>query len=89
MARRYAPIALSSRARSMLVAAAEARAEVTVSCEPDLYIDGLPCCDQFTARQLWHAGLVRAATPGNVGQRVRAALTTEGLDVLSSVATAA
>lgn len=68
----------------MLQAAAADRAEITLSCEPDLYIDGLPCCDQFTARQLWHAGLIRTANPAKLGRRVRATLTESGHDALQS-----
>lgn len=82
----HTPTGLTSRARAMLVAAADDRAEIALSCEPDLYIDGLPCCDQFTARQLWHAGLMEAATTAGVGRRVRATLTAAGRAALSVVA---
>nr|WP_255431429.1 hypothetical protein [Amycolatopsis sp. WAC 01416] len=40
---------------------AQGRAEITVSLEPDLYVDGLPCSDQNTAHRLANAGLIRTA----------------------------
>nr|WP_158632699.1 hypothetical protein [Amycolatopsis sp. WAC 01375] len=45
----------------MLRAVAQGRAEITVSLEPDLYVDGLPCSDQNTAHRLANAGLIRTA----------------------------
>lgn len=50
---------LSYRALAMLRAVAQGRAEITVSLEPDLYVDGLPCSDQSAAHRLAHAGLLR------------------------------
>jgi hypothetical protein len=72
------------RALAMLRAVAAGRAQVSCSCEPDLFVDGLPCCDQVTARALVHAGLVRPARIGLVGERVPAVLTTAGLDALDT-----
>jgi hypothetical protein len=66
----------------MLRATAQGRAEISLSCEPDLFVDGLPCCDQFTARQLSHGGLVQPARLGLIGQRVPARLTSAGRSVL-------
>ncbi|MGH3915989.1 MAG: hypothetical protein ACRDTC_21660 [Pseudonocardiaceae bacterium] len=67
----------------MLRAVAEGRAELVCSCEPDLLIDGLGCCDQFTAHRLAGAGLIRPVVRGAVGQRVRAELTVAGWSVLT------
>lgn len=73
------------RVLAMLRAVAAGRAEVSCSCEPDLYIDGLGCCDQYTAHQLARGGLIRPAATGPVGQRVRAELTPAGRAVLTTV----
>lgn len=74
---------LTHRARAMLRAVAAGRAEVTHSQEPDLRVDGLPCCDQAAARQLAHAGLVRPAQVGGHGQWFPAELTPEGRALLA------
>ncbi|MYW93693.1 hypothetical protein G3I59_24515 [Amycolatopsis rubida] len=68
------------RALAMLRAIAAGRAELTRSCEPDLRVDGLPCCDQTTAHDLVREGLVRpvSAPGGAVGQWTRAELTPDG-----------
>ena len=50
------PPALTDRALAMLRAVAAGRAHITVSVEPDLYVDEIPCCDQSTAHDLAHAG---------------------------------
>jgi len=63
----------------MLRAVAEGRAELSCSREPDLFIDGVPCCDQYTAHDLAHDGLIEPAYNGTVGQRVPAAATPAGL----------
>jgi hypothetical protein len=68
---------------AMLRAAATGRAEMTCSCEPDLFIDGLACCDQATARLLAHADLICPSRPGAIGQRVPVRLTTAGRGVLT------
>ena len=51
--------ALCCRARAILRAVAQGRVQTSLSTEPDLLIDGLACCDQFTAHGLAHAGLLR------------------------------
>lgn len=66
------------RALAMLRAVAAGRAELSCSREPDLYVDGLPCCDQLAARELARAGLVRPTRAGMPGDRVPAALTVSG-----------
>ena len=73
---------LSHRALRMLRAVAEGRAEMTCSCEPDLYVDGLSVCDQFTAHRLAGSGLIRGSTLGVIGSRVRAELSLVGHSVL-------
>ena|SRR6266540_413108 len=70
---------LNHRALAMLRAVAEGRAELSCSREPDLFIDGVPCCDQYTAHDLAHDGLIEPAYNGTVGQRVPAAATPAGL----------
>jgi hypothetical protein len=69
---------VTCRELAMLRAVAAGRAELIRSCEPDLYIDGLCCCDQYTAHQLARRGLLRATAPGRIGERVRAELTATG-----------
>lgn len=77
------PQALGSRSLAMLRAIAHGRAEVSLSCEPDLFVDGMPCCDQFTAHQLSHAGLVQPARLGLIGQRVPARLSPAGRSIVA------
>lgn len=73
----------TGRELAMLRAVAAGRAELMCSCEPDLYIDGLCCCDQYTAHRLASRGLIQPAAPGAIGQRVRAELTTAGQAMLA------
>jgi len=72
---------LSYRRLAMLRAVAAGRAEMTLSREPDLYVDGLPCCDQSEARMLAHDGLI---SPGQAAARGRmqARLTDAGTALL-------
>lgn len=74
---------LNRRALAMLRAVLDGRGELVCSCEPDLYVDGLGCCDQYTAHHLSEWGLIRPAIPGSIGQRVRAELTTAGRAALT------
>ncbi len=74
---------ITGRGLAMLRAVADGRAELACSCEPDLFIDGLGCCDQYTAHRLARAGLIRPAIPGVIGQRVHAELTVAGRAVLA------
>ncbi|MGH3451495.1 MAG: hypothetical protein ACRDQW_12395 [Haloechinothrix sp.] len=69
---------LNNRERAALHAIALGIAEITCSCEPDLFIDGLACCDQFTARRLAHLALVVPSRAGKPGERVPAILTDNG-----------
>ena len=77
---------LTGRDRAILRAVAAGRAEVTVSCEPDLLIDGLNCCDQAAVHGLCHAGLICPATLGRAGARVPAVLTSAGAAALQEIA---
>lgn len=74
---------ITGRVLAMLRAVSDGRAELVCSCEPDLLIDGLGCCDQFTAHRLAGAGLIRPAVRGVVGERVRAELTVAGRALLT------
>ncbi|MGQ0777397.1 MAG: hypothetical protein ACT4NY_23795 [Pseudonocardiales bacterium] len=74
---------ITGRVLAMLRAVADGRGELVCSCEPDLLIDGLGCCDQFTAHRLAGAGLIRPVVRGAVGERVRAELTVAGRAVLT------
>ncbi|EOD63175.1 hypothetical protein [Amycolatopsis vancoresmycina] len=80
---------LNRRALAMLRAVGAGRAELTCSCEPDLRVDGLPCCDQATAHQLARAGLIRPARVVAVGQWTRAELTADGRRALGTTLAAA
>jgi hypothetical protein len=82
---------LNRRALAMLRAVGAGRAELTCSCEPDLRVDGLPCCDQSTAHDLARAGLIRPAGGPvvAVGQWTRAELTSDGRLALGGTPAAA
>jgi hypothetical protein len=69
---------LNHRALAMLRAVVAGRAQLSCSREPDLFIDGMPCCDQYTAHTLAHAGLIEPAYRGGIGERVPAVLTAAG-----------
>ncbi|NIH88426.1 hypothetical protein [Amycolatopsis granulosa] len=71
---------LTHRDAEFLKAVAEGRVELTASSEPHVYVDGMSCCDQFGARMLIHAGLVRRV-PGT-GARIPAKLTDAGREAL-------
>ncbi|ASR35924.1 hypothetical protein BAY61_13940 [Prauserella marina] len=77
------PKPLTHRSLAMLRAVAAGRGQLSGSAEPDLFIDGMPCCDQFAAHALTHDGLVRPGHPGSVGQRVPAVLTPAGAALVS------
>ncbi|HEY7591577.1 MAG TPA: hypothetical protein VH969_00365 [Actinophytocola sp.] len=83
------PEGLNHRAISMLRAVVAGRAQISCSSEPDLFIDNVPCCDQFTAHMLAHAGLIEAATGGDVGDLVPAQLTAEGVAAIAPAPAAA
>jgi hypothetical protein len=72
------PSGLSYRDRAILRAIAGGTAQLVVSSEPDLFVDGRSCSDQVAVRRLAHAGLIGPAVPGRPGQRVPAELTPAG-----------
>jgi hypothetical protein len=74
---------LNHRERATLRAVAEGHAEISCSCEPDLFIDGLSCCDQSTVHRLARLGLIAPARSGKCGQLVPALLTEAGSTALS------
>jgi len=80
---------LSHRELAILRAVASGRAEITCSSEPDLFIDGLPCCDQYTAHVLAHRALIVQVRPGPLGHRVQARLTAAGVAAAGVVGEAA
>jgi hypothetical protein len=69
---------LNNRERATLRAVARGDAEITCSCEPDLFIDGLACCDQATVHHLAKRGYIAAARGGRPGERVPARITEAG-----------
>lgn len=75
-------VELNHRERATLRAVGLGRAEMTCSCEPDLFIDGLACCDQFTAHRLARLALVVPVRAGIPGERVPAVLTASARAVL-------
>ena len=76
---------LNHRERATLRAVAGGHAEFSCSCEPDLFIDGLSCCDQSTVHRLARIGLIAPAHPGKCGERVPALLTDAGSQALGEV----
>ena len=78
---------LNHRERATLRAVAGGHAEISCSCEPDLFIDGFACCDQITAHALAHGGYLEPAAEGATG-RVPAALTEAGRAALEITAAA-
>ncbi|GLY65827.1 hypothetical protein [Amycolatopsis taiwanensis] len=76
---------LSYRAMAMLRAVAAGRAQMSRSCEPDLFVDGVACCDQVTARALARDGYIRPSRPGD---RAPAELTEAGRAALMVVTAA-
>lgn len=74
---------LNYRERATLRAVARGGAEITLSVEPDLFVDGLACCDQGTVHRLARQGFIVAAGQGNAGARVPAKITEAGLAALA------
>ncbi|HWD07081.1 MAG TPA: hypothetical protein VG674_32025 [Amycolatopsis sp.] len=74
---------LSDRDRAIMRAILGAdRAVLTVSCEPDLDIDGCHCGDQAAVHRLCRAGLIGPAAAGRTGDLVPAQLTPAGVAAL-------
>lgn len=78
---------LNFRMRAILRAVASGRAQLSLSCEPDMFVDGLACSDQMSAHVLFHAGLIRPVRPGHIGERVPAALTGDGESAMALTGT--
>jgi hypothetical protein len=68
---------------AMLRAVGAGRGRVSCSSEPDLFIDGLSCGDQFAAHALAHLGLVSATCSGVPGELVPAVLTAAGRAIVT------
>nr|WP_246258420.1 hypothetical protein [Amycolatopsis anabasis] len=68
---------------AMLRAVAAHRAQMSRSCEPDLFIDGFACCDQVTAHELARDGFIRPAEAVGGNGRVLAELTEAGQAALA------
>ncbi|MFI9387806.1 hypothetical protein [Kutzneria sp. NPDC052558] len=83
------PPAVNHRVLAILRAIAAGRAQLTGSTEPDLFVDGVPCCDQFTARMLAHQGLIRPGHPGPPDERLPAVLTPAGRALITETPAAA
>lgn len=79
---------LSHRAMAMLRAVAASRAQMSHSCEPDLFIDGFACCDQMTAHALARSGYIQPADMTVATGRVPAELTDAGRAALAVTAAA-
>lgn len=75
-------VQLNHREQATLRAVELGRAEITCSAEPDLFIDGLACCDQFTAHRLARLHLVIPQRAGRTGERVPALLTDLAREVI-------
>lgn len=70
--------AITYRTRALLQAVAAGRCELSGGSEPDMFVDGLPFCDQPLAHTLAHAGMVRIDTIVSVDRRAHAELTDAG-----------
>jgi hypothetical protein len=83
------PEGLTYRAMSMLRAVVAGRGTISCSSEPDLFIDDVPCCDQYTAHLLAHEGLIEPAASGELGELVPARATDAGRAALAPATAAA
>jgi len=78
-------IELAPRHLAVLRAVAAGRAELTCSCEPDLYVDGRCCTDHTVAGLLARAGLITSTTSARCpAGRVPAAVTDAGRAALAA-----
>ncbi|UOZ06121.1 MULTISPECIES: hypothetical protein [unclassified Amycolatopsis] len=74
---------VNHRMLAMLRAVGAGRGLVSCSSEPDLFIDGLSCGDQFAAHALAHLGLISATCTGRPGELVPAVLTPAGQAIVT------
>ncbi|MFD9738777.1 hypothetical protein [Umezawaea sp. NPDC059074] len=72
----------SFRDLALLRAVAAGRVHITTNREPDLFVDGVACCDQIGAGSLVRAGFLEPSAPAVPGTRVPARLTALGARVL-------
>ncbi|MBA2310609.1 MAG: hypothetical protein H0W01_15255 [Pseudonocardiales bacterium] len=75
---------LTARHRALLRAVAAGRCELNGGRDPDLLVDGLCCCDQFSARQLLRAQLVTARIDDAADGPVPATLTAAGQSAIEA-----
>lgn len=75
---------LTHRDRAILSAVAAGSAELVAGAEPDMYLDGLTCSDQFAVHRLVQAGLIAPIGPTRTGQRSAARLTADGAALLAA-----
>jgi hypothetical protein len=75
---------LTHRDRGILRAVSAGSAELVAGAEPDMYLDGLACSDQFAAHRLVHAGLIAAIGPARTGQHIAARLSADGAALLAA-----
>lgn len=78
------PPRTSYRALAFLRAVGAGRGTLRCSCEPDLFIDGVSCGDQYTAHELTHLGLLSLGCMGLPGELVPAVLTDAGRAALAN-----
>ncbi|HEY3262664.1 MAG TPA: hypothetical protein VGJ95_20775 [Pseudonocardiaceae bacterium] len=74
---------MTARLRAILRAVAQGRAELSGSCQPDLYVDGLTCSDQPLVHTMVRAGLIRRLTTSQAMGLSVAALTARGRQALA------
>ncbi|WIX98172.1 hypothetical protein QRX60_29350 [Amycolatopsis mongoliensis] len=72
---------LNRREHAILRAVAAGRAELLISCAPDLLIDG-GWCDHTAVTRLVSEGWIRPARPAVAGERVPARLTEGAAEAL-------
>ncbi len=79
----------TGRSLAILRAVAAGRAQLTLSREPDLLVDGIACCDQFAAHMLVQDGLITSTGPHGPAKLAPATLTRAGTALLASAHPAA
>lgn len=70
--------AVTGRMKAMLRAVHDGRGELSGGSEPDLYVDGLPCCDFMSVHALVHGGYVAPSSVTALCERRTAVLTELG-----------
>ncbi|MEV6716294.1 hypothetical protein AB0M48_30145 [Lentzea sp. NPDC051208] len=72
----------TGRVRAMLRAVRAGRCELSGGTEPDLFVDGVPFCDQPMAHVVVNAGLIEAERPVALCDRACARLTPAGMALM-------